>query len=215
MTDLILHGYWRSGTSYRTRIALGLKKLAYQYRAVNLLAGEQRGHAYRSLQPQGLVPTLEVDGHVLAQSPAIIEYLEERWPEPALLPADLEQRAVVRAMAAVIGCDVHPLGNLRILQYLKGELGAPPENVKAWIARWIGDGFAALEVMVRQHGGAFAFGDEPGVVECYLLPQIYAAERFEVDITPFKSLRAVAERALADERIAAAHPDRQPDASVA
>ena len=212
MADITLHGYWRSGTSYRTRIALALKGLDYEYAAVNLLAGEQHGHAYRSLQPQGLVPAMAVDGHVLAQSPAIIEYLEERWPEPALLPAEPADRAVVRAMAAVIGCDIHPLGNLRILKYLTGELEQPPEAVKAWVNRWVGDGFAALEVMVAQHGGDFAFGDVPGLVECYLLPQVYGATRFETDLSPYPRLRAVAERAQADPRIAAAHPDRQPDA---
>lgn len=213
MTRLILHGYWRSGTSYRTRIALALKGLDYDYRAINLLAGEHKGHAYRALQPQGLVPAMEVDGAVLVQSPAIIEFLEERWPEPVLLPADPVDRATVRGMAAVLGCDVHPLGNLRILKYLGGELGQSPENVKNWVHRWIGDGFAALEVLIAQHGGAFAFGEEPGLVECYLLPQVYSAARFETDLSPYPRLMAVTERALADKRIAAAHPDKQPDAN--
>ena len=212
MSDIVLHGYWRSGTSYRTRIALALKGLDYDYRAVDLRAGEQHGETYRALQPQGLVPAMEVGGDVLVQSPAIIEYLEERWPEPALLPTGPVDRATVRGMAAVIGCDVHPLGNLRILKYLTGELGQPPESVRSWVNRWIGDGFAALETLIAQHGGRFAFGDTPGLIECYLLPQVYSAARFQTDLSPYPKLMAVAERALADERIAAAHPDKQPDA---
>ena len=209
---LVLHAYWRSGTSYRTRIALNLKGLDYEIRPVNLLAGEQGGEAYRNLDPQGLVPALEVDGQVLIQSPAILEWLEEAHREPPLLPRDLLDRATVRAMAALIGCDIHPLNNLRVLRTLKRELGASDAQLLAWEARWIGDGFAALERLIERRGDGFSFGDQPTLADCYLVPQVYAAHRFGVDLGPYPLIRAVDERARALEAFAAAHPDRQPDA---
>lgn len=210
---MILHGYWRSGTSYRTRIALNLKRLAYEQRTYDLRSGVQREEAYRSLNPQMLVPALETgDGALLTQSPAILEWLEERYPEPALLPKDTNKRAMVRAMAALIGCDVHPLNNLRVLGQLRTEFGADSAAVKQWTARWIGDGFAALEALIARHGGAFAYGDRPTLVECYLVPQLYSAERFEVDVSPYPRLLAVANAARALPEVEAAHPDRQPDA---
>src|SRR5579862_9332971 len=138
---LVLHAYWRSGTSYRTRIALNLKGLAYELHPVNLLAGEQGSDAYRALDPQGLVPTLEADGEALIQSPSILEWLEETHPEPPLLPPGPLDRARVRAMAALIGCDVHPLNNLRVLRALRREVGATDVLVAAWTKRWIVDGF--------------------------------------------------------------------------
>ncbi len=153
MTGIVLHGYWRSGTSYRTRIALNLKRLAYRQEPVNLLAGVQKGEAYRVLNPQGLVPALEVNGQVLSQSSAIIEWLEGRYPDPPLLPRDADARAIVRAMAMTVACDIHPLNNLRVLKALKADLGTDDAQRGAWTARWIGDGFAALEVMIapRRH----------------------------------------------------------------
>ena len=208
-----LHGYWRSGTSYRTRIALNLKELAYEQAPVNLLAGDQRGEAYRALNPQGLVPALEADGVVLTQSPAILEWLEERYPEPPLLPSDPNDRAVVRAMAALVACDIHPLNNLRVLNAIREDFGADGEAVKRWAARWIDDGFAALEPMIARHGGGFAFGTTPTLADCCLVPQVYGAERFGVDLSPYPRLRAAADRARALPEVAAAHPDRQPDAA--
>jgi len=210
--SLILHGYWRSGTSYRTRIALNLKGLAYEQRPVDLRAGAQGSEAFRALNPQGLVPALEADGVVLTQSPAILEWLEERYPDPPLLPHDPDERAIVRAMAALIGCDVHPLNNLRVLNELRSGFGADGEAVKRWAARWIGDGFAALETMIARHGSGFAFGDTPTLVECYLVPQVYSAERFSVDLSPYPRVVAAASAAQALAPVAAAHPDRQPDA---
>ena len=136
---LFRSGYWRSGTSYRTRIALNLKGLAYEQVTLDLRRGEQRDPAYLALQPQGLVPALESDDGVLVQSPAILEWLEERHPDPALLPSNPAGRAVVRAMAAVIGCDIHPLNNLRILKYLKHDLKAIDEQIAAWTHRWVAD----------------------------------------------------------------------------
>ncbi|HET8611136.1 MAG TPA: maleylacetoacetate isomerase [Sphingomonas sp.] len=213
--SLILHGYWRSGTSYRTRIALNLKGLAYEQRPVDLRAGVQGSEAFRALNPQGLVPALEADGAVLTQSPAILEWLEERYPDPPLLPQEPDERAIVRAMAALIGCDIHPLNNLRVLNALRSGFGADGEAVKRWAARWIGDGFAALETMIARHGGAFAYGDRPTLVECYLVPQVYSAERFSADLSPYPRVAAAARAAQALAPVAAAHPDRQPDADRA
>jgi maleylpyruvate isomerase len=205
---MILHGYWRSGTSYRTRIALNLKGIAYQQAAIDLRAGDQRGDAFRALNPQGLVPALETDDGVLTQSPAILEWLEERYPDPAFLPADPAGRAVVRAMAATIACDIHPLNNLRVLKAVK-ELGG---DQAAWTARWIGDGFAALEQMIARHGEGFAFGSTPTIADCHLVPQVYSAERFGVELSPYPQLMAAAAAARAHPAFEAAHPDHQPDA---
>ncbi len=209
---LVLHAYWRSGTSYRTRIALNLKGLDYETRPVDLLAGEQAGDAYRALDPQGLVPTLEADGQVLIQSPAILEWLEEAYPDPPLLPADLMDRARVRAMAALVGCDIHPLNNLRVLRTLRRELGADQAQLEAWEVRWIGDGFAALEALIARHGAGFCFGERPSMADCYLVPQVYSAVRFGVDLEPFGRIRAVDERCRELDAFVDAHPDRQPDA---
>ncbi len=205
-----LHGYWRSGAAYRTRIALNLKGLGYDQTPVDLRAGSQKSEAYRALNPQGLVPALEVDGAVITQSLAIFEWLEEAHPTPPLLPADLLDRARVRAMVGLVACDIHPLGNLRVLNSLRHDLGADEAAVSAWIARWIGEGFAALETMVGDQG--WCFGDAPTLADCCLIPQIYAAERFGVDLTPFPTISAIGKRAADHHAFAAAHPSRQPDA---
>ncbi|SFR76061.1 maleylacetoacetate isomerase [Sphingomonas jatrophae] len=207
-----LHGYWRSGTAYRTRIALNLKGLAYEQVPHDLRTGEQRAADYLALQPQGLVPALESEDGVLMQSPAILEWLEERYPDPPLLPPEPGARATVRAMAAVIGCDIHPLNNLRVLKALRGDLSATQAQVDGWIAHWIGEGFAALETMIARHGGGFAYRDTPTLADCYLVPQLYSADRFGVDVTPYSHLLAAAERLRAIPAVAAAHPDMQPDA---
>ena len=209
---MILHNYWRSGTSYRTRIALNLKGVAYEQRAYDLRTGAQNEADYKALNPQMLVPTLEVDGMLLTQSPAILEWLEERYPEPPLLPKGANERATVRAMAALIGCDIHPLGNLRVVGQLRTEFGADSAAVKQWAARWIGDGFAALEALIAHHGGRFAYGDTPTLVDCYLVPQLYSAERFSVDVALYPRLLAAANAARALPEVEAAHPDHQPDA---
>lgn len=212
MSAPVLHGYWRSTASYRVRIALAVKGVDYAQVTHDLRTGAQRDPAYLALAPQGLVPALEADGLVLTQSPAILEWIEERWPTPALLPADAEGRAAVRAMAALIGCDLHPLNNLRVLAALRSEFGASQAQVDAWIARWIGDGFAALEPQVARHGAGFAFGEAPTLVDCYLVPQLYSAERFGVDLTPYPTLVAAGEAMRAIPEVAAAHPSAQPDA---
>ena len=209
---LRLHDYWRSTASYRVRIALQLKGRVFEQAAHDLRTGAQREPAYRNLAPQGLVPALDVGTAVLTQSLAIIEWLEECFPQPPLLPERPLDRAVVRAMAGVVACDIHPLNNLRVLEALRSDFGASPAQVDAWIARWVTDGFAGLEVMVGGYGGAFAFGDTPTLADCCLVPQVYSAERFKVDMAPFPRLRAAAERARALAPFVEAHPDRQPDA---
>lgn len=217
---MILHGYWRSGTSYRTRIALNLKGLTYDQAGVDLRTGAQRSDAFRALNPQGLVPALEVDPEhggpaALTQSPAILEWLEEAFPTPPLLPAATADRARVRAMAAVIGCDIHPLNNLRVLTALRTTFGADQAAVDAWAAGWIAPGFTALEALVARDGGGWCFGDAPTLADCYLIPQAYSAARFGVALDPWPRLSAIVARAGAHPAFAAAHPDRQPDADPA
>lgn len=208
----VLHGYWRSGTSYRTRIALNLKGLAYEQVDVDLRAGAQRSPAFLALNPQGLVPALEVDGLVLTQSPAILEWIEERWPEPRLLPSDLAARAEVRALVALVACDIHPLNNMRVLKAIRHDLGADEPAVAAWTARWITAGFDALERLIERRGSGWAFGDRPTLADCCLIPQIYSARRFEVDLTAYPRITAVEARAAEHPAFAAAHPDLQPGA---
>ena len=209
---MILHGYWRSGTSYRTRIALELKGLAYDQRGVDLRQGQQRSEAYLALNPQGLVPALEVDGALLTQSPAILEWLEEAHPVPPLLPADPVDRATVRAMSALVGCDIHPLNNLRVGKALRETFGADQAAVDAWAARWIVPGFTALEALVARHGDGWCFGAAPTLADCYLVPQVYSARRFNVPLGAFPRLLAIEAAAAAHPAFVSAHPDNQPDA---
>lgn len=204
-----LFTYYRSTSSYRVRIALALKGLDYQALPVNLLKGEQRGAQYLALNPQGRVPALRTDGgELLVQSPAIIEYLEEVYPQPALLPASAEARAKVRGVAAIIGCDIHPLHNVSVLNQLR-QLGHDDAQVNPWIAHWIGQGLAAVEQLIGDRG--FCFGDEPGLADVYLIPQLYAAERFNVDLSGYPRIARVAALAQAHPAFAKAHPSCQPD----
>jgi maleylacetoacetate isomerase/maleylpyruvate isomerase len=208
---LTLHSAWRASAPYRVRIGLNLKGLAYDIAPVDLVGSQHHEAAYAALNPQRLLPTLEVDGRALTQSLAILEWLDETVPEPRLLPADPFDRAVVRAMAEIVACDIHPVNNLRILRALSG-LGVEEPARNAWVTRWIVDGFTALEPMIAEHGQGFAFGDAPGLADCCLIPQLYNAERFKVDLAPFPAIRAVAARAAEHPAIAAAHPNLQPDA---
>ena len=204
-----LYTYYRSTSSYRVRIALALKGLAYQALPVNLLQGEQRGAGYRAVNPQGRVPALRNDGgEVLVQSPAIIEYLEEVYPQPALLPANAERRAKVRGVAAIIGCDIHPLHNVSVLNRLR-QGGQDEGQVNDWIAHWISQGLAAVEQLIGDEG--FCFGDTPGLADVYLIPQLYAAERFAVDLGGCPRIQRGAALAAAHPAFAQAHPARQPD----
>lgn len=212
---LILHNYWRSGTSYRTRIALEIKGVAYEQAPVDLRAGVQKSDPFLALNPQGLVPALETADGVLTQSSAIIEWLEERYPEPPLLPREPGERAVVRAMAMAVACDIHPLNNLRVLKYLKHPLGHEQPAIDSWIAHWIAEGFAALEAMIARHGGRFAFGDTLTLADCHLVPQFYAAQRYGVDYSPYPRLVESARNAMAEEAVRRARPEAQPDADPA
>ena len=210
-----LHGYWRSTASYRVRIALEFKAIRYDQVTHDLRRGEHHTADFLEMVPQGLVPALDVGEGVLTQSLAILEWLEETHPDPPLLPARPRDRATVRAMAAVVCCDIHPLNNLRVLETLRGDFAASADQVDAWIARWIGEGFAGLEAMIERHGGEFAFGEQPSLADCCLVPQVYSANRFGVDLAAFPRILAVAERAGRLAPFAAAHPARQPDADPA
>ena len=209
--QLTLHSAWRSSAAYRVRIGLNLKGLAYDIAPVNLVANQHLEPAFGALNPQHLLPALEVDGRVLTQSLAILDWLDEAVPEPRLLPAAPFDRALVRSMAQIVASDIHPVNNLRILRAL-GALGVEEPTREDWIRRWIADGFAALEAMIVQHGRGYAFGDTPGLADCCLIPQVYNAERFKTDLTPFPAIRAVAARCAEHPAFAAAHPNQQPDA---
>ncbi|WP_220443949.1 maleylacetoacetate isomerase [Pararhodobacter zhoushanensis] len=209
------HGYFRSSSSYRCRIAFNLKGLTPEFVPVHLVkdGGQQKSAAYRALNPQGLVPTLEVDGLVLTQSPAILEWLDETHPEPRLLPQDAAERAAVRAFCAVIACEIHPLQNLRTLQYLEAAYGQGPDGKEAWCQRWIGDGLASCEALLAKRAPTrFAFGDAPGMAEIYLIPQLFSAKRFKVDTSAMPRLTEIAAACDTHPAFAAAHPSQQPDA---
>jgi len=209
---LKLHSAWRASAPYRVRIGLNLKGVAYEYAPVDLVAGQQKSPAYHAVNAQDLVPSLVLeDGRVLTQSLSILEWLEETRPEPALLPKDAFDRQIVRAMATIVACDIHPVNNLRILKALAG-LGIEEPARNDWARRWIGDGFTALEPMVAEHGAGYAFGETPTLADCCLVPQVYNAARFAVDMTPFPAIAAAAARAAEHPAIAAAHPNNQPDA---
>jgi maleylacetoacetate isomerase/maleylpyruvate isomerase len=208
---LTLHSAWRSSAAYRVRIGLNLKGLAYDTAPVNLVSSQHLEPAYAALNPQRLLPTLEVDGRALTQSLAILDWLDETVPEPPLLPADAFDRTLVRSMAQIVASDIHPVNNLRILRALSG-LGVDEAARDIWIQRWITDGFTALEAMIARHGRGFAFGDAPGLADCCLVPQVYNAERFKTDLTPFPAIRAVAARCAEHPAFVAAHPNQQPDA---
>jgi maleylacetoacetate isomerase len=208
-----LHSMWRATAPYRVRIGLNLKGIAYDYSAVDLTGGQQRGDAYRGVNRQGLVPALDVGDRVLTQSLAILEWLDETHPKPPLLPSDPFDRATVRAMAEIVACDIHPLNNLRVLQAIEGlGVAGGSEPQRAWVHRWIAAGFDALEPMIQRHGRGFSFGAEPGFVDCFLIPQVYGANRFSLDLAPYPAIRAVVERAAEHPAFLAAHPDKQPDA---
>lgn len=209
-----LHSAWRATAPYRVRIGLQLKGCAYDYHAIDLIAGQQREPAYRAVNPQGLTPALDLgDGTVLAQSLAILEWLEETRPNPAILPRSALDRATVRQMAGIIACDIHPLNNTRVGRKL-AQMGVAQAEITAWIHGWISDGFDALEPLVTKHGGTLAFGDTPTLADCCLVPQVYSARRFELDLTPWPRLVAAADRAAELPAFVAAHPNQQPDAKA-
>lgn len=210
-----LYGFFRSGSSHRLRIALNLKGLPYESIPVDLRTEQHMGADYKALNPQGLVPALEHEGRVLIQSPAIIEWLEERYPEPPLLPADADARAQVRALAAIVGCDIHPVNNRRILQALRQQFGADEAAVERWCASWIAAGFAAYETLLAQDTarGRYSVGDAPTLADAYLIPQVESARRFKVDLAPYPLIRAVDEACGRLDAFQRAAPAVQPDAA--
>jgi maleylacetoacetate isomerase len=211
---LTLFTYWRSSTAYRARIALNLKGLAYEPAFVSIPGKEHRAAEYLAVNPQGLVPALVEDGRVVTQSLAILEYLEERTPEPPLLPAGLHERAYVRALSQVIACEIHPLNNVRVLRYLEDELGAEASARSAWYRRWIAEGLSGFEALLARHGlaGDHCFGDAPTMADVCLVPQIYNARRFDCPLDAYPLATAIAARCAALEPFVRAVPETQPDA---
>lgn len=210
-----LYNYFRSSAAFRVRIALNLKGLQYESISKALPKNEQRAADYLALNPQGLIPALDVDGTVISQSLAIIEYLNDLHPQPPLLPAEPLARAQVRSMALAIACDIHPLNNLRVLNYLRQNLGQDDDGVNAWYRHWISEGFRGLEQQVAGHSSArrHCFGDSLSLVDIFLVPQIYNARRFNVDVTPFPTLVAISSHLESLPAFAAARPEAQPEAN--
>ena len=211
---MTLYGYFRSGTSYRTRIALNLKGLDYDDITINLAQDEQLDATFKAINPQGLVPVLQADDLLLYQSPAILEWLEDTYPKHNLLPKDATGRMHVRALSAMIGCDIHPINNRRILQYLRHELSVDEQEVIAWCNRWINEGFAALETRwaADKHRGKFCYGDTPSFADCYLIPQVSSARRFKVDLSVYPNIVAIDTHCRTLQAFVDADPMNQPDA---
>ncbi len=211
---LTLHNYFRSSAAYRVRIALNLKGLSYEYLPVHLVKDEHRMEAYRAINPQALVPLLVDDGGKISQSMAIIEYLDEKVPQPPLLPATPEGRARVRSIAQAIACDIHPLNNLRVLKYLVGPLGVSEDAKNAWYRHWIEVGLTALETELAADArtGAFCHGDAPTLADICLVPQLANARRNSIVIDPYPTLAEIEAHCLALDAFARAAPERQPDA---
>lgn len=213
---LKLYSYWRSSAAYRARIALNLKGLDYAIEPVHLVrdGGQQHADDYAALNPQELVPTLRHGERVLTQSLAILEYLDEIWPEPALLPDDSAGRARVRALAQLVACDIHPLNNLRVMQFFDREWNVPQAERDLWTLHWMRVGFEALEDMLigSLDTGRFCHGDTPGMADCCLVPQLYNARRFHLDLTPYPTLLRIEQACLALPAFDGARPENQPDA---
>lgn len=213
-----LYGYWRSSAAYRVRIALNLKGISAEQLSVHLVrdGGEQHKAAYSALNPLELVPTLvmvdELDADALSQSLAIIEYLDEIHPQSPLLPASALERAHVRAMALTVACEIHPLNNLRVLQYLTQTLGVDEAAKNTWYHHWVASGFAALEILLKRHSGRYCFGDTVTLADLCLVPQVYNAQRFNVDLMPYPNVMRVWAECNQLEAFADAAPERQADA---
>jgi maleylpyruvate isomerase len=209
-----LYNFFRSGTSHRLRIALNLKGIATDYVAVDLRVEEHLKDAFKSVNPQQFVPALDTGEQVLIQSPAIIEWLEEKYPTPALLPAGADARAHVRALAAIVGCDIHPLNNRRILETLRKQFGANEDVINTWCATWISAGFDAYEALIAAdtQRGRFSFGDKPTIADVYLIPQIESSRRFKVDLSRWPKICAIEKACNELDAFKNAAPMAQPDA---
>ena len=208
-----LFGYFRSSAAFRVRIALNLKGLAYELQFVHLARGEHRRPEYGAVNPQGLVPALEDDGKLLTQSLAIIEYLEEKHPSPPLLPKDLLGRARVRSLALLVACEIHPLNNLRALQYLVNELGRSNQDRDRWYRHWIHDGMAKLEAdLVGGGRSRFCHGDTPTMADCCLVPQVFNAQRYKCDLSHAPTVMEIFDECMKLDAFQRAQPSRQPDA---
>ena len=209
-----LYSFFRSGTSHRLRIALNLKGIATDYAAIDLRVDEQQKEAFKAINPQGMVPALDTGEQVLIQSPAIIEWLEEKHPTPALLPVGAQARARVRALAAMVGCDIHPINNRRILQTLRKQFGANEDAINAWCGHWISEGFDAYEALIAadKTRGRFSFGDTPTLADVYLIPQVESARRFNVDMTRWPLISAIDKVCGELDAFKKAAPMAQPDA---
>jgi maleylacetoacetate isomerase len=213
--SITLYSYFRSSAAYRVRIALNLKNIDYRIRPIHLLknGGEQFAPDYLALNPQGRVPALVINDHILTQSSAIIEYLEEVYPEPPLLPADPLDRAYVRALAQLIACDIHPLNNLRVLNYLKENHRLEDKN--GWYRHWVREGFDALEKRLEKNGkGRFCFGDTPGMADAFLVPQVYNGLRFDCGVNDFPLIGDVYWNCMQERVFIEAAPENQPDAEL-
>lgn len=210
---MLLHDYFRSSAAFRVRIALNLKGIAAERHFIHLRKGEQAAPDYLKINPQGLVPALVDDDHALTQSLAIIEYLEETQPTPSLLPRMPADRARVRALALAIACDIHPLNNLRVLNYLRHTLKADQPAIDAWYRHWIKEGFTAFEAMLRAPGtGRFCQGDQPGLADICLVPQVFNAKRLDCPLGDYPTLMRVFDSCMAVPAFEAARPENQPDA---
>ena len=213
--NLRLHTYYRSSAAYRVRIALNLKGLAYDAVPVHLVrsGGEQRLPGFLGINPHGLIPVLEDDGQVIQQSLAIMEYLDEVHPTTSLLPGTALDRAMIRQFSLALACDVHPVNNLRVVKYLGEHLGASDEDKRTWMLHWMQVGLAALEtdLQQRERRGDFCWGDAPTMADCCLIPQLYNARRWGLDLAPFPHLTAIETACQALPAFKAAHPDQQAD----
>jgi maleylpyruvate isomerase len=209
-----LYSFFRSSAAFRVRIALNLKGVDYEIVAVNLPNGAHRTADFLAVNPQATIPTLDDDGTILWQSLAIIEYLDTRYPKPPLIPREPVARARVQALAQLIACEIHPLNNLRVLQYLRRELKLDEAAVGKWYAHWVAEAFTALEAFVaRWSGGRYCFGDALSIADVYLVPQMYNARRFNCDLAPYPTLVRIAQALEQEPAFARAAPERQPDAS--
>lgn len=214
MSEIILHGMWRSSASYRVRISLNLKNMDYVQKNYKLTHGEHKSEDFLTKNPQGLIPALEVGEKFITQSTAIIEYLDSLNKDYLLLPINPDERARVQSIVYAIACEIHPLLNLRILKYLKNDLGQDQDGVNKWYHHWIREEFTALErrLSTDPKTGKFCHGDTPGFADCYLVPQVYNANRFECDLEPYPTIRRINETCLAMDAFDKAVPENQPDA---